>query len=173
MELMKCCEELKEREKDVNSKLDDAYQQIKDHEKTIQTNNCQALNEQNALLCEIEWLTKCVSDRDQLDQLCKIQKQQIHELEGVRHEKALLEETLIGTQLELSERNRTIDEMKEHTEKLKMEKEDGLQRVTYLTTQMEQITKTNDELERNISLLEDLESQRKEELKICRDQMRW
>jgi DNA repair exonuclease SbcCD ATPase subunit len=172
MDLMKCCEELKRREIDLNSKLDDSCQRIKIQQETIVENNCQALKEQNSLLLEIEQLQKCLSDRNELEQLCKAQKEQINQLENIRHEKELIEETLTKMKLELSNLSMIHAALEENNEALTRDKEDGLHRETELKIRLDEMINTKEELQQTISLLEELEIQRKEELKVWKDQMR-
>lgn len=172
MELMKLCEELKQREMDLNSKLEQTHQQIKSQEETNLHDTCEALKEQNSLLTNIVQLQQSLSDRNHLEQLCNKQKEEIDELEKIRHENEVTKETLTRTNLELSNCMASNTEMKEKNEELKVANEDGLNRERELKIRLEGTTNAKEELQKTISLLEALEAQQKNEVKVWKDQMR-
>jgi hypothetical protein len=172
MELMKLCEELKQREMDLNSKLEHTHQQIKSQEETNLHDTCEALKEQNSLLTNIVRLQQSLSDRNHLEQLCNKQKEEIDELEKVRHENEVTKETLTRTNLELSNCMASNAEMKEKNEELIVANEDGLNRERELKIRLEGMTNAKEELQKTISLLEALEAQQKNEVKVWKDQMR-
>ena len=136
------------------------------------------MDEHNRMNADIDRLNKCVADRDELERLCNEQREEIKALEIIRKQKEKLEETLGKSEKEfsLSSRNfkqarATIAEGNSTISKLRKRCEEGLLREKGLNNRLEHMNNTTNDLRRTIETLEELETQLKGELNMCRSEI--
>lgn len=179
MQLMQCCERLKERERHLDGKLADSNQRIEDGNILLLKQECDALEEQNRLHEEIERLNLAVADRDAIHKLCNEQAEKISELEEVASMKIQLEAKLEQTTFNLKEacaKNSSLEdqnvELSGQKGKLEIQCQMGLQREHALNNRLQHLHDSNQDMLTTIATLETLESQLREEVQSSRIELR-
>ncbi|GFH51689.1 hypothetical protein CTEN210_08165 [Chaetoceros tenuissimus] len=179
MQLMQCCERLKERERHLDGKLVESNQRIEDGKIILLKQECEALEEQNRLHEEIEKLNLSVADRDALYKLCNEQAEKISELEEVASLKIQLEATLEQITTDLKEAcaknsflEEQADELSGQKGKLEIQCQMGLQREHALNNRLQHLHDSNQEMLTTIATLETLENQLQEEVQSSRVELR-
>jgi hypothetical protein len=177
--LMRCCDDLKTKEEDLDKDLVIARHQVEVEKGTMLKQEAKFIAEQNRLNAEVDRLKKCVADRDELERVCGEQRDQIKELHVVQHQKEELVKKLQQIEHEATlsnsnfERARvTIVDNNSIIGKIRKRCEEGLLREKGLNNRVEQMNNTNIDLRKTIEVLEKLEIQLKDELKICRSELR-
>ena len=176
--LMRCCDDLKTRERDLDESLAIAKHQIEVDKGAMLKQEVELMDEHNRMNADIDRLNKCVADRDELERLCNEQREEIKALEIIRKQKEKLEETLGKSEKEfsLSSRNfkqarATIAEGNSTISNLRKRCEEGLLREKGLNNRLEHMNNTTNDLRRTIETLEELETQLKGELNMCRSEI--
>lgn len=174
-QLMRCCNDLKLREKDLDQNLAIANTQIEVGKNAMLKQEVEMTEEQNELNANIDRLKEEVADRDALERLCDNQKEQIKALEVVQEKKVMLENCLSKSEKELMIRTKdqlqarkTISQNNSDIYQTKKRCEEGLLREEGLNNRVEQLSVSNADLRRTITTLEELEIQVKDELNMCR-----
>ncbi len=178
MDLMASCNELKNREREVVAKLEDAYRKIDDGKDVIVQHEQDCVGRQELLRKEIERLKGCVADRDELEAICNEQKRKIETLEIIRREKEKLDEVLEQTNSKLSSKSSECDEAHERIASLEESNvffskqcNDRDVHIQRLENEVKDIKSSNTNLKQTVGTLEELESQLKGEIKTCKGEI--
>ncbi len=178
MDLMTSCNELKNREREVVTKLEDAYRKIDDGKDVIVQHEKDCVGRQEELQKEIERMKGHVADRDELEVTCNEQKRNIERLEMIRREKEQLDEVLEDTNSRLSSKCNECDKAHERVTSLEeanlnlsKQCDDRDAHIQWLEHELDDIKSSNINLNQTVGTLEELESQLKGEIKSCKGEI--
>ena len=174
--LMESSNKLKAREKELDEKLDVTLQLVEEGKQAKLKLECESLEEQNRLCNDIDRLER---RRSELTCLCEQQQNKIQALEIIRQKKEILDKTFARTTAVLVESRNTNKQVEgenavcnKHNLNLEKRCEDGLRREETLNNRLTQMSSANQELVCNVSTLQELENQLKNELDCSRSEMR-